>query len=68
MEDNLQAAKVLTPLADEAQSASAQDIPCVRVYMSVRAACASAVAPLCYSGSTVTLVMTPRSFPCAWLL
>lgn len=37
MEDNLQAAKVLTPLADEALSASAKGIPCVCVcvYMSV---------------------------------
>lgn len=31
MEDNLQAAKVLTPLADEALSASAKGIPYVRV-------------------------------------
>lgn len=29
MEDNLQAAKVLTPLADENLSASARDIPYV---------------------------------------
>lgn len=37
MEDNLQAAKVLTPLADEAPSASAKGIlcVCVCVYMSV---------------------------------
>ena len=39
MEDNLQAAKVLTPLADEALSASAKGIPyvcvCMRVYMCV---------------------------------
>lgn len=31
MEDNLQAAKVLTPLADEALSASAKGIPSVCV-------------------------------------
>lgn len=37
MEDNLQAAKVLTPLADEALSASAKGIPyvCACVYLSV---------------------------------
>lgn len=42
MEDNLQAAKVLTPLADEAQSASAKDIPYVRasICLCVRRACA----------------------------
>lgn len=55
MEDNLQAAKVLTPLADEALSASAKGIPyvCACLYVCVCAAsvCASAVAALCYSGS-----------------
>lgn len=53
MEDNLQAAKVLTPLADEALSASAKGIPYVCVYVCVCAAsvCASAGAALRYSGS-----------------
>lgn len=37
MEDNLQAAKVLTPLADEALSASAKGIPyvCVSICLCV---------------------------------
>lgn len=41
MEDNLQATKVLTPLADEALSASAKDIPyvCVSLCLCVRAVC-----------------------------
>lgn len=70
MEDNLQAPKVLTPLADEALSASAKDIPyvCVSICLCARRVCVCVVAALCYSGSTVALVMTPRSFPCAWLL
>lgn len=55
MEDNLQAAKVLTPLADEALSASAKGIPyvCVSICLCVCAlsVCTSAVAALCYSGS-----------------
>lgn len=38
MEDNLQAAKVLTPLADEPLSASAKGIPyvCVSICLCVR--------------------------------
>lgn len=59
MEDNLQAAKVLTPLADEPLSASAKGIPyvcvsirlCVCVCVCAANVCASAVAALCYSGS-----------------
>lgn len=57
MEDNLQAAKVLTPLADESLSASARGIPymcvsiCLPVCVRSVCVCASAVAALCYSGS-----------------
>lgn len=42
MEDNSQAAKVLTPLADEALSASAKGIPyvCVPMSVCVRRVCA----------------------------
>ena len=52
MEDNLQAAKVLKPLADEALSASAKGIPyvCVPICLCVCAASA-AVAALCFSSS-----------------
>lgn len=56
MEDNLQASKVLIPLADDALSASAKGIPymCASVGVCVSAACVSAsaaVATLCYSSS-----------------
>lgn len=57
MKDNLQATKVLTPLADEALSASAKGIPhaCVSICpcVCVRAVsvCMSAEAALCLSGS-----------------
>lgn len=70
MEDNLQAAKVLEPLADEAVSASAEGIPCVcvRVYMS---AC---VRLLCCHSSTFlsrlshdTRVRALRTATVAWL-
>lgn len=71
MEDNLQAAKVLTPLADEALSASAKGIPyvCVSIRLCVCGGCAH----VCCSSAllqrlTVALVMTPRSLPCARLL
>ncbi len=72
MEDNLQATKVLTPLADEALSASAKGIPyvCVSIRLCVRGECVR----VCCCSSTllqrlaVALVMTPWSLPCARLL
>lgn len=71
MEDNLQAAKGLTPLADEALSASAKGIPyvCVSVCLCV---CRECVRVCCSSTLlqrlTVALVMIPGSLPCTRLL
>ena len=71
MEDNLQAAKVLTPLAVETLSAPAKGIPyvCVSIRLCV---CSECVRVCCSSillqRLTVALVMTPRSLPCTRLL
>ena len=55
MEDNLQAAKVLTPLADEPLSASAKGIPyvCVRLYVCV---CLSVCVRVCVCGGECLLL------------
>lgn len=67
MEDNLQAAKVLTPLADEALSASAKGIPsvCVSVCLCM---CGECVRACCSSALLRRLVMTPRNLPSVRLL